>query len=76
MMRKCGKRAHGKRSRGQSTLEYILVLAAVLFAIITIVGTTIKPAVDLTMNESSHAVNEAANRLVNGLGLGATAPGP
>jgi uncharacterized protein (UPF0333 family) len=55
--------------RGQSTLEYLLVLAAVLFAIIAIVGTTIRPGVERTITESNAAINNAADRLLNRMGL-------
>ena len=64
-----GRGRAARRSRGQSTLEYILVLAAILFAIIAVVGTQIKPATEQTMNEAGNAVKNAANKFVTGLGL-------
>jgi len=54
---------------GQSTLEYILVLAAIIVAIIVAANTAIRPAVGNSLTESGKAINSAANKLITGLNL-------
>ena len=55
--------------RGQSTLEYILIIAAILVAVIAAAGTLIKPAVTKTMTESSNVIKNASDKIGKGLGL-------
>lgn len=55
--------------RGQSTLEYILVIAAILAAVIAAAGLLIKPAVNNMLNESGSGITEAAKKVKIGLGL-------
>ncbi len=57
------------RTRGQSTLEYILVLAAIVVAIIAAANTLVRPAVNTAMTNSSTVITGATNRLRTGLGL-------
>lgn len=55
--------------RGQSTLEYILVLAAILVAVIVAAGGLIRPAVNTAMTDASTTITNATGRLGAGLGL-------
>ena len=61
----------GKRrgERGQSTLEYVLVVAAVLAVIIGVAYTALKPAVEQTVNDSADTISAAADKVKGGLGL-------
>ena len=59
-----------RRSKGQSTLEYILVLAAIIVAIIAATNTLVRPAINTAMTDSSNVITGATNRLQTGLGLG------
>ncbi|MDP3723324.1 MAG: hypothetical protein Q8R91_07500 [Candidatus Omnitrophota bacterium] len=54
---------------GQSTLEYILVLAAILAAVIVGANSLIKPAVTSTMEDSQSVIETSTDRLKTGLGL-------
>ena len=63
-----GKRVQGRG--GQSTLEYILVLAAILVAVILMANSQIKPATENALKNSASVINSASNKLANGLGLG------
>ncbi|MBI4322864.1 MAG: class III signal peptide-containing protein [Candidatus Omnitrophica bacterium] len=56
-------------TRGQSTLEYILVLAAIIAAIAIAAGTLIKPAVTKTMNDTKTVIEDATGKLKDGLSL-------
>ena len=49
--------------KGQSTLEYTLVIAAILVAIIAAATTFIKPAVTQTMQDSNSAITSASGKL-------------
>ena len=55
--------------RGQSTLEYILVLAAILVAVIAAANTLIKPAVTKAMTDSKDTIEGGSGKLKTGLGL-------
>ena len=55
--------------RGQSTLEYALVLGAVLLAVIGMVALAFKPAIQQTVTDSSNAVKSASGKLKGGLGF-------
>ena len=61
----------GRRTgeRGQSTLEYILVVAAVLAGIIAIVTLAMKPAMNKTVQDSADTISAAADKVKTGLGL-------
>ena len=54
---------------GQSTLEYILVLSAILVALIAFVSTTIKPATEQVMSDSQGTIKAAVEKLKGGLNL-------
>ena len=62
-----GVRGHPRQ--GQSTLEYILVLSAILVGLIVIVSTTIKPAVEGVMTDSQTTITNASAKVQGGLGL-------
>lgn len=51
-----------KRKKGQSTLEYVLVVAAIIAAVAAAV-TLFKPAVNETMDRAGNYMKEAANKL-------------
>jgi hypothetical protein len=53
----------GKR-RGQSTLEYIAVFAAIVAAILVFAYTKMKPAVEGVMDSSANGITSAASRFV------------
>ena len=53
--------------RGQSTLEYLLVAAAVIAAIAIAAGTVIGPGVKGTMDSSKGAIDNAAAEISNKL---------
>lgn len=63
-------RRHGRRSRGQSTLEYILVIAAVLLAIIAAIGRVLTPRVDQVQNQAGNALSTASNRFGTRIQMG------
>lgn len=52
---------------GQSTVEYMLVLLAVLLAVIAGVNTILKPKVESRMNEVGVGLDTAGNKLANSL---------
>ena len=58
-----------RRRRGQSTLEYILVVAAILGAIIGVAILAMQPGVNETLKESGEVVKAAAGKLKTSLGL-------
>ncbi len=55
--------------RGQSTLEYILVIAAVLIALVAVTVNVLRPAVESMSNESANTITNAAGKVKAGLGL-------
>ena len=59
---------------GQSTLEYILILAVIVAAVILAANGPIKKAVQRNLNESSSLIQNATNRLGKGLFLNKTGP--
>jgi len=54
-------------TNGQSTLEYILVLAAILVAIIAAANSLMRPAVNQAMTDSTNAIKNATGRLQSGI---------
>lgn len=62
---------HARRTgrRAQSTLEYILILAVIVAAIILAANGPIKNAVRRNLNESSNLISSATNKLSKGLSL-------
>lgn len=53
--------------RGQSTLEYILVLAVVLLAIIAFTSGALRNRVEKTFNQSGNTINGAVNKFNTGI---------
>jgi len=54
-----------EKKRGQSILEYIIVLTAIIAVVIVAATAVIKPAVDKAMNEAAQTIENAANKLPN-----------
>lgn len=59
-----GKTKMTKRKIGQSILEYVIVLAAIIAAVIIGATNAIKPAVTTTMNNAATLITTSANKLV------------
>lgn len=59
-----GQRWH--RVAGQGTVEYILVVAAILAAVIAAASLLIKPAVTSTMTSAKTVVENAATQFATG----------
>ncbi|MDO8748254.1 MAG: hypothetical protein Q7J72_03945 [Candidatus Omnitrophota bacterium] len=53
------------RRKGQSTLEYITVFAAIVAAIVIFSYSTLKPAVQNMMNASATKINNATSSFTN-----------
>jgi len=64
-----GMKESRRACRGQSTLEYILVLAAILVAVIAAAGSLVRPAVNQAMTDSTQTITAATGKLKAGLGL-------
>ena len=58
-----------RRISGQSTLEYILVIAAVLIALVAVTLQVLRPAVQTMSQESANVISGAANRIAGPRGL-------
>ena len=69
MNKEAGMRGCRRGRSGQSTLEYILVLAAILVAIIAAANTIMKPAVTQTMTDASNTIKASTGKLKAGLNL-------
>ena len=52
-----------RKKRGQSVLEYAIVLTVIVAAIAYAATQYIKPAVDRTINSASKSITDAAGRL-------------
>lgn len=52
-----------QRRRGQSTLEYMIILAGVVGVVIWAAATLIKPGVTTSLNNAQTAIDDAANKL-------------
>lgn len=52
-----------KKKKGQSTIEYIILVAAVIAAILVFVPGTFKSAFNETLRQGSNGMIEIANRL-------------
>ncbi len=59
------QREWGKR--GQGTLEYILIIAAILVACMWAANNAVRPAVNTNMEKSGAAISKAGNKFVAGL---------
>ena len=51
------------RQSGQSTLEYVLVLAVVILAIVAAAAGPIRNALNQVFNDSANRMTDASNRL-------------
>lgn len=51
------------RKRGQSILEYIIVLTAIVAAIIIAAGTFIKPAIDKGLKDTAESIKASTGKL-------------
>ena len=69
MMRRVMAGKVRKGAKGQSTLEYILVLIVILIAILTATTGVFKTSVNQMIGQSSTAVGNAANKILSRLGL-------
>ena len=63
------RRSVSRLKRGQSTLEYILIIAGIVAAVAWAAGALILPAVNQSMNDSANTITSASNKLAPGLGL-------
>lgn len=63
------KQRVGRRISGQSTLEYILVIAAVLIALVAVTVQLLQPAVQRMTTESANTISGAAGKVKSSLGL-------
>jgi len=52
-----------RRVKGQSILEYVIVLTAIVAAIVVAAGTFIKPAVDGAMKNAQSSMTGSTNKL-------------
>lgn len=52
-----------KRKKGQSILEYVIVLTVIIAAIIAVAVGAFKPAVQQTLNDSAIIVSNSSSRL-------------
>ena len=57
-----------RRMRGQSTLEYVLIMAAVLAAVIA-ASVAFSTKAQSTIDKSGEAVGSAADKIKTGLGF-------
>ena len=57
------------RKRGQSLLEYIVMIMVVVIAIIAALTKFIKPAVEQSMTDSGDMIKKASSKVQAGLGL-------
>lgn len=62
-MRQLLRRHGGHGARGQSTLEYILVLAAIILAVIVGGNTAMKGAAGKSLENAKGVINAAVNKI-------------
>lgn len=62
-------RGYESRRRGQSILEYILMVSAILVAVIAAVNVALKPAVEQYVTDSSNVITQASGSLASKLNL-------
>ena len=53
-----------RNKRGQSVLEYVIVLTAIIAIIIVAATALIRPAVEQSMTDASEAITTATGKLV------------
>jgi uncharacterized protein (UPF0333 family) len=49
--------------KGQSVLEYVIVLTAIIAIIVAAAATIIQPSVNQTLNKAASSISNALNRL-------------
>lgn len=54
-----------KKKKGQSTVEYIILVAAVIGAILVFVPTTFRKTLNASLTQSSNGMTDMANRIAN-----------
>ena len=59
----------GARRKGQSTLEYILVVASILAVLIAVVNGVFTTALQETLDETASGITEAVRKIKPGMGL-------
>ena len=52
-----------RRKKGQSILEYVIVLTVIVAAIALAAGALIRPAINRAMTDAANTINQATNRL-------------
>jgi uncharacterized membrane protein len=52
-----------RRRKGQSILEYVIVLTVIVAAIALAAGTMIRPSLNQAMNDIGKTINTATNKL-------------
>lgn len=52
-----------RRKKGQSILEYVIILTVIVAAIAVAAGTLIKPAVNKAVDDSAKTIESATRRL-------------
>ena len=60
-------RARAGRRKGQSTLEYVLIVAAIVAAIIVAAQALMQPAVNQLVVDSTTAIKNSTSKLVTSL---------
>ncbi len=51
--------------KGQSILEYVIVLTAIVGALVWAAATLIKPAVETGLNDTTQSIQNVSTRLAN-----------
>ncbi len=59
-----------RRRKGQSILEYVIILTAIVLVIIAAATGVMKPSVEKTMDNAGKVVDHAAEKLLEGTGAG------
>ena len=66
LRKKKGMKRAASKAKGQSTVEYIILVAAIIAAILVFVGTSSSPfraAFDATLRSGTNGMQDMANRL-------------
>ena len=58
-----GPARQGGRSRGQSTLEYLVLVSAVVAAVLVFLPVTFQNAINTTLNQATNSMLNMAERL-------------
>ncbi len=52
-----------RNEKGQSTLEYIIIVAVIVAAIIAFAATSLKPKIESSLNHVAEQMNTVVNRI-------------